>query len=196
MVTDYGGTKGPRALGPLFLEDASLALSLFLTVILLPRLLRVPCSELLITFACISSLFLFLARFSRHFSPRTISLLHALCIWRSRDSRGLCGRTGPSFPRKKSRIGFAVPRTVTWADEKAWLRKKLQTRCGHDERRESLSLNGAVIKHVLYLKVSVLWTEIYNFRCPQSKQADSTVKRDLKIDNEVGINKNDRYFTY
>lgn len=27
MVTDYGGTKGPRALGPLFLEDASLLLS-------------------------------------------------------------------------------------------------------------------------------------------------------------------------
>lgn len=27
MVTDYGGTKGPRALGPLFLEDASFVLS-------------------------------------------------------------------------------------------------------------------------------------------------------------------------
>lgn len=73
-----------------------------------PRLLRVPCSELLITFACISPFFLFLARFSRHSSLWTISLLHALCIWRSRDSRGLCGRTGPSFPRKKSRIGFAT----------------------------------------------------------------------------------------
>jgi hypothetical protein len=32
MVTDYGGTKGPRALGPLFLEDASLVPSSLLPV--------------------------------------------------------------------------------------------------------------------------------------------------------------------
>lgn len=118
MVTDYGGTKGPRALEPLFLEDASLVLSSSPSSFSLtpsrtlqrtPNYLRLH----------ISFLSLSLASFSRHFSPWTISLLHALCIWRSRDSRGLCDRTGPSFPRKKSRIGFAMPLTVTWADEKA-----------------------------------------------------------------------------
>lgn len=117
LITE--GPRGPQGLGTAILRRRVVR-SLFLAVILLPRLLRVPCSELLITFACISPFFLLLARFSRHSAPWTISLLHALCIWRSRDSHGLCGRTGPSFPRKKSRIGFATPRTVTWASEKAW----------------------------------------------------------------------------
>lgn len=76
-----------------------------------------PCSELLITFACISTFFLLLAPL-RPLVSLAVSLRHALCIWRSRDKRGLCGRTGPLFPRKKSRIGFAANRDSR-VDEKA-----------------------------------------------------------------------------
>lgn len=66
MVTDYRGTKGRRALGPLFLEETRRSFSLPRRHPS-PRLLRVPYSELLITFACISPLFLphALARSSR-----------------------------------------------------------------------------------------------------------------------------------
>lgn len=39
MVTDYEGAKGPRALGPLFLEDGSFHLSLGLSASLSPLLL-------------------------------------------------------------------------------------------------------------------------------------------------------------
>lgn len=68
MVTDYRGTKGRRALGPLFLEETRRSFSLPRRHPS-PRLLRVPCSELLITFACISPLLLPLARSSRCSSP-------------------------------------------------------------------------------------------------------------------------------
>lgn len=87
MVTDYRGTKGRRALGPLFLEETRRSFSLPRRHPS-PRLLRVPCSELLITFACISPLFLPLARSSRCSSPSVVSfsrypvlsLLLSLCV--------------------------------------------------------------------------------------------------------------------
>lgn len=109
MVTDYGGTKGPRALGPLFLEDASLVLSStpsFFSSTPLPTLQRTP------NYLClhISLLSLSHSLFPLLFLSSTVFLLYALCIWRSRDNCGLCGRTEPSFPRKRSRIGLAANR--------------------------------------------------------------------------------------
>lgn len=102
MVTDYRGTKGRRALGPLFLEETRRSFSLPHRHPS-PRLLRVPYSELLITFACISPLFLphalgrssrcslllqlrlflalsFCLLFPSPFLSFSLSVPHALCI--------------------------------------------------------------------------------------------------------------------
>lgn len=50
MVTDYGGAKGPRALGPLFLEDGSFPS---------PPLVRRPSLAPIPQLPCLSSFFVF-----------------------------------------------------------------------------------------------------------------------------------------
>lgn len=54
---------------------------------------------------------------------------------------------GLRFRERNRELGLP-PRTMTWADEKVWLRKKLQTRCDYDEREKNIF----IFNNYLYLK--------------------------------------------
>lgn len=119
MVIDYGGTKGPRALGPLFLEDASLVLSStpsFFFSTPSPTLQRTP-NYLCLHISPLSPSRLLLPSSLLSLSPRPSSS----CMHYAFEDRVITVdyAVAPSLPFREKDRESSSPRTVRRVDEKA-----------------------------------------------------------------------------